>query len=176
MVPLQIRVFISMFRLATFRCVSTSQHHHSIVFRCNITIMDVRSSKDGTRSQHVKEQRNRANRKYRKFEGKLARQASNAKRRKLCLGCWRATSSLNNTAIAKTEVIKLLLSKLGLWWHIFPFRCSAVQQTPSSCHETRCVAHFIWIGLPWETDQDNLTLCRDISGSGSGSNSVEQNP
>jgi hypothetical protein len=120
------------------------------------------------------EQRNRANRKYRKFEGKLAHKPV-CKTPELVQDA-EATSSLNKLH-AKTEVMKLLLSNWdssdGISFHFDAPLCNRPLLAV-----TRPGVLRISFGLDChETDQDNLNfVSRYIYGSGSGSNSVGTNP
>jgi hypothetical protein len=128
--------------------------------------------------QYVLEQRRRARRKYRKtVKGRLAHKADHEKRRKPVSGMLKVTLGPNLIAMAKTEVIKLLLSPWdsdnGISSHF---------DTPL-CDEpllavTRPGVFRTSFGLDCrDKDQDNYNFqSRYIYESGSGSNSNEMNP
>jgi hypothetical protein len=141
--------------------------------------MDFRNTTKSVESlQLAKEKGNRACRTYNKtVKGKIAQKASNAKRRKPVSRMLKQTMPPNLLSIAKTEVIKLLLSSWdscnGISHH-----CDAPMCNKPLPAITRPGVLRTSFGLDCHNkDQDNHHfVSRYTYGSGSGSNSVGTNP
>jgi hypothetical protein len=153
-----------------------SLHCHSI------NIMNLRSTKKGkkavVRSQYVLDQRSKATRKYNGTDkGKLAQKAGNEKRRKPVSRMLKTSVDGTAIAIAKAEVMSLLLepwdSSKGISFHFDAPLCNKPLLAITRPGVLRTS-----FGLDChDKDQDNLNfLSRYIYGLGSGSDSVGTNP